>query len=98
MNPWLSHRQGRPSCRGNGRAAGRFCKVWQNLQGLTRWGLRGPWQAIVHGVARVGHDLATKPPPLRCAISSLGKTKRRNPLGFGNPGVSVELGGRCLYL
>ena len=24
---------------------------------------RGPWQATVHGVARVGHDLATKPPP-----------------------------------
>ena len=25
---------------------------------------RGTWQATVHGVARVGHDLATKPPPL----------------------------------
>ena len=24
---------------------------------------RGAWQAIVHGVARVGHDLATKPLP-----------------------------------
>ena len=24
---------------------------------------RGAWQAIVHGVVRVGHDLATKPPP-----------------------------------
>ena len=24
---------------------------------------RGAWQAILHGVARVGHDLATKPPP-----------------------------------
>ena len=24
---------------------------------------RGAWQAIVHGVARVRHDLATKPPP-----------------------------------
>ena len=24
---------------------------------------RGAWQAIVHGVARVGHDLATKPTP-----------------------------------
>ena len=23
----------------------------------------GAWGAIVHGVARVGHDLATKPPP-----------------------------------
>ena len=25
---------------------------------------RGAWQAIVHGVARVGHDLATKPPQI----------------------------------
>ena len=24
---------------------------------------RGAWQATVHGVARVGHDLAIKPPP-----------------------------------
>ena len=24
---------------------------------------RGTWRAIVYGVARVGHDLATKPPP-----------------------------------
>jgi len=24
---------------------------------------RGAWQAAVHGVTRVGHDLATKPPP-----------------------------------
>ena len=24
---------------------------------------RGAWQATVHGVTRVGHDLATKPPP-----------------------------------
>jgi len=25
---------------------------------------RGAWQATIHGVARVGHDLATKPPSL----------------------------------
>ena len=25
--------------------------------------VRGAWQATVHGVARVRHDLATKPPP-----------------------------------
>ena len=25
---------------------------------------RGAWQPTVHGVPRVGHDLATKPPPL----------------------------------
>ena len=24
---------------------------------------RGAWQATVHGVTRVGHDLATQPPP-----------------------------------
>ena len=24
---------------------------------------RGAWQAIVHGVTRVPHDLVTKPPP-----------------------------------
>ena len=24
---------------------------------------RGDWWATVHGVARVGHDLETKPPP-----------------------------------
>ena len=24
---------------------------------------KGAWRATVHGVARVGHDLATKPPP-----------------------------------
>ena len=25
---------------------------------------RGAWQTTVHGVARAGHDLATKPPPM----------------------------------
>ena len=24
---------------------------------------RGAWQATVHGITRVGHDLTTKPPP-----------------------------------
>ena len=24
---------------------------------------RGAWRATVHGVTRLGHDLATKPPP-----------------------------------
>ena len=27
---------------------------------------RGAWRATVHGIARVRHDLATKPPPPRC--------------------------------
>ena len=32
---------------------------------------RGAWQATLHGVARLGHDLATKPSPttLRCSNS-----------------------------
>ena len=29
---------------------------------------RGPWRATVHGVTRVGHDLATKPPPLTIPV------------------------------
>ena len=32
------------------------------------------WQATVHGTARVGHDLATKPPPtLHCMIYHIGQ-------------------------
>ena len=34
------------------------CPAWR-----IPWTERGAWQATVHGVARVGHDLATKPPP-----------------------------------
>ena len=30
---------------------------------------RGDWRATVRGVARVGHDLGTKPPPLNKHIS-----------------------------
>ena len=29
---------------------------------------RGAWRASVHGVARVGHDLVSKPPILRLFI------------------------------
>ena len=31
---------------------------------------RAAWWAMVRGVARVGHDLATKPPPWRCFRSA----------------------------
>ena len=31
---------------------------------------RGAWQTTVYGVARVGHDLVTKPPPLRAVTCS----------------------------
>ena len=35
---------------------------------------RGAWQATVHGVARVGHDLATKPPSPGCfELPAIGK-------------------------
>ena len=32
---------------------------------------RGAWRAIVHGVTRVRHDLATKPPPLSLVYERL---------------------------
>ena len=59
INPVSKQRESTP---GSGRSHGRgksnqlqyFC-----LGNLTD---KGAWQAIVHGVARVGHDLATKPP------------------------------------
>ena len=35
---------------------------------------RGAWQATVHGVARIGHDLATEPPPPPIQI----KKKKKN--------------------
>ena len=34
---------------------------------------RGAWQATVHGVARVRHDLATKPPPYICPTAQTQK-------------------------
>ena len=33
---------------------------------------RGAWQAMVHGVTRVGHDLVTKPPPPPLLIPAEG--------------------------
>ena len=35
------------------------CSCLENLMD------RGAWQAMVYGITRVGHDLATKPPPPR---------------------------------
>ena len=32
---------------------------------------RGVWQATVHGVTRVGHDLATNPPSTTTHVSTL---------------------------
>ena len=36
---------------------------------------RGVWQGTVHGVARVGHDLVTKPPPYVKKSVSEGTSK-----------------------
>ena len=52
---------------------------------------RGAWQAIVHGVARVRHDLVTKLPPqyhfkISVAEEYLGELQKSQSLG-----VSVEL-------
>ena len=40
---------------------------------------RGAWWATVHGVTRVGHDLATKPPPTDI------ERYKKSLLGVGNP-------------
>ena len=36
---------------------------------------RGAWQATVHGVTRVGHNLVTKPPPSVVFVSAVQKSK-----------------------
>ena len=48
---------GRSPGEGNGNPLQYFC--------LENPRDRGAWQATVHGVTRVGHDLVTKPPPPR---------------------------------
>ena len=40
---------------------------------------RGAWRATVHGVARVGHDLATKPPPAGALLQRIFSTQGSNP-------------------
>ena len=55
-----------------------FLTLWGGLIGLQNSCLenpmdRGVCQAIVHGVARVGHDLVTKPAPI--SGDSLGQTR-----------------------
>ena len=37
----------------------------------------GAWQAAVHGIARVGHDLATKPPPYVCMCIHIKHNMKR---------------------
>ena len=48
---------------------------------------RGAWQATVHGVIRVGHDLATKPPP-----TTTQKPSSPSPLKLSQkPGVMIMI-------
>ena len=44
---------------------------------------RGAWQAIVHGVTRVGHDLATKPPPQQCKMIPISLHPCQRLLAYG---------------
>ena len=54
-NPGSIHGSGRSPGEGNGNPLQFSC--WGNSVD------RGAWWATVHGIARVGHNLATKPPP-----------------------------------
>ena len=48
---------------GSGRSPGEGNSNPLQYSGLENPMDRGAWQATVHGITRVGHDLATKPPP-----------------------------------
>ena len=45
---------------------------------------RGAWQAVVHGVSRVGHNLVTKPPPPHKDTIDTLKEK------IGGKGISID--------
>ena len=51
------------ACNGSGRSPGEGNGNTLQNSCLENPMDRGAWQATVHGVARVGHDLETKPPP-----------------------------------
>ena len=54
---------------------------------------RGAWQATVQGVARVRHDLATKPPPpLSSHLQDYFKHKKGPPLHTGEGWGSLPRG------
>ena len=46
---------------------------------------KGAWQATVHGVTRVGHDLVTKPPPNQEDFPS-GPEVKNSPASAGDMG------------
>ena len=45
---------------------------------------RGAWQATVHGVARIGHDLTTEPPPPPIQIKKKKTNKQTVNIINGN--------------
>ena len=54
---------------------------------------RGAWQATVHGVARVGHNLVTQPPPPIIVTSCFSHQSEWPPLEtlqIANAGEDVE--------
>ena len=54
---------------------------------------RGAWRATVHAVTRVGHDLATKPPPPPRARASTAKAVGQWAVCmFGGGGVALRPG------
>ena len=52
---------------------------------------RGVWQATVRSITRVGHDLATKPPPPQSAIFSVSWLSEKVTLLASTPCLSDSL-------
>ena len=55
---------------------------------------RGAWQGTVHGVARVGHDIATKPPTLLSFwdFPLVGSDDKESTCNVGDLGLIPGLG------
>ena len=53
---------------------------------------RGAWRTTIHGVARVGQDLAIKPPPLQ--LSALVVMNRMSTLQGSMPNMVGGVGGK----
>ena len=61
---------------------------------------RGPWRAIVHGAARIVHDLATKPPQIkttmRCHLTPVRMTTNNKCwTGCGEKGTLLHCWWEC---
>ena len=61
-DPCLNPGSGRPPGEGNG-----YTLQYSCLENSID---RGPWWAIIHGVARVGRDLSTKPQQVSAVVLS----------------------------